>query len=77
MKGALFWSKVPLKFMLPPTEMFPAKVEVAVVEVAVKYPKVGDPVAAKFPDEVQYVIMLAEPEPVSPEPRFKQLPPTA
>ena len=41
----------------------PANVEVAVVEVAVMYPTVGDPVAAKVPVGVQKAIVFGEPTP--------------
>ena len=46
----------------------PANVEVAVVEVAVMYPTVGDPVAAIELGPVQNAKVLVEPVPVCPEP---------
>jgi hypothetical protein len=58
----------------PATFIPPANVEVAAVSVAVRYPIVGDEVAPTAPVEVQYVRVFGEPEPVSEEPRLRQVP---
>jgi len=57
--------------------MKPAKVEVAAVSVAVRYPTVGLEVAPTDPVPVQNVRVLGEPEPVREEPRLRHVPETA